>query len=273
MDKKTNAHVVEPKYPGVVEQYVNLGECYDGEKLKDLRREIQTCMKGYKGCYQRAYRCLRAAAEVEQDVRDTLMTGELEQRLGKRAQGILSREIKRRKGVEPGRVKQRFLGAVSHRGVLCLYDTVLEQCERVYELSDRYGLSHEMLTHLLTGAVNSGYDVVACPNPMAPDRLAHLLIPQCSLAFVTAAPELPFPGETYRKVRLDAMADEDVLRRNRPRMRFVQKVSAALVEEAVELLAQAKAMHDDLEGLYHPYVDFDRVNEVSRRIADEILNL
>ena len=68
------------------------------------------------------------------------------------------------------------------------------------------------------------------------------------------------------------MADEQLLRRSRPRLRFSQKVSAALVDEAVESLAQAKAMHDELEGLYNPYVDFDRVEQTARRISSEILN-
>ncbi len=263
--------MIEPKYPGVVESYVNLGACYDKQALGDLRQEIMGCMKGYKGCYQRAYRCLGASAEITQDVRATLMTESLSQQLAKRAKGILSRELKSKKGGASGSVCQRFLGAVTHKGVLCLYDTVLAQCQRVYELVDRYGFAHELLSHLLAGAVNGGYDVVACPDPMAPDRLVHLLIPQRSLAFVTSVPELPFPGEPYRRVRLDAMADEQLLHRSRPRLRFAQKVSAALVEEAVDSLAQAKAMHDELEGLYNPYVDFDRVGSVAREIAREIL--
>ena len=269
----TAPHVVEPKYPGVVESYVNLGECYDKQGLGDLRQGIMDCMKGYKGCYQSAYRCLGAAAEIRADVRSTLLTETLLRRLMKRAEGILSREIKSRKGVRPGRVRQRFLGAITHKGPICLYDTALTQCTRIYEFSDRYGLAHDLLTHLLAGAVRSGYDVVACPSPMAPDRLTHLILPELSLAFLSSAPDCPFTGQSYRRVRLDSMADEEILRRNRPRLRFAQKVSAALVEEAVESLAQAKAMHDDLERLYNPYVDFDRVDQAARRIADEILDL
>ena len=42
----------------------------------------------------------------------------------------------------------------------------------------------------------------------------------------------------------------------RPRLRFAKKVSAALVDESVASLAQAKAMHDDLESIYNPHVDF-----------------
>lgn len=57
----TAPHVVEPKYPGVVEQYINLGKCYDHNGMEGLRTAIISCMRGYKGHYQRAYRCLDAA--------------------------------------------------------------------------------------------------------------------------------------------------------------------------------------------------------------------
>ncbi len=268
----TAPHVVEPRYPGVVESYVNLGECYDRAALGDLRREIMGCMSGYKGCYQRAYRCLGAAAEIREDVRSTLLTEALEQRMAKRARGILSREVRPRRGASPGRVRQRFLGAVTHRGQLCLYGTAQAQCGRVYELPDRYGLAHAMLSVLLSGAAAAGYDVVACPDPMAPDRLAHLLVPELSLAFLSSSPALPYPGDACRRVRLDAMADREILRRSRPRLRFCQKVSAALVDEAVDSLAQTKAMHDQLEALYNPYVDFGRVEEFAQRIAGELLS-
>ena len=66
------------------------------------------------------------------------------------------------------------------------------------------------------------------------------------------------------------MADQEVLRRLRARLRFSRKVSAALVEEAVDSLAQAKAMHDELESLYNPHVDFDRVYCIAGEIIDEL---
>ena len=269
----TAPHVVEPKLPGVVERYVNLGECYDTAALFPLKEEIQSCMSGYKGCYQRAYRCLDAAAEITEDIRAVLLTEQLAEKLAKRARGILARELKGKNHLTPGAVKQRFLGAMTHRGSLCLFDTVTAQCSRVYELADSFGLAHELLLPLLTGAIAGGYETVACPNPMAPDRLAHLLIPELGLAFVTSTAEHPFPVDPYRRLRLDAMADGELLRRFRPRLRFARKVSAALEEEAVASLAQAKAMHDDLERLYNPHVDFDRVDQTARAVGDEILSL
>ena len=269
----TAPHVVEPKYPGVVDRYVNMGDCYDKEGLAVRRQEIMSCMTGYKGCYQRAYRCLGASAEIFEDVRSTLLTDVLGEKLAKRAHGSLSREFKKRKGVQSGQVKQRFLGAVTHKGAMTLFDTATAQCDRIYELVDSYGLAHELLVHILAGGAAGGYDIVACPDPMAPDRLAHLLVPELGLAFLTSTSVLPFPGSPYRRIRLDAAADREILRHSRPRLRFAKKVSAALAEEAVESLAQAKAMHDDLEALYSPFVDFQLVDQMAQSVGDEILKI
>lgn len=254
----TAPHVVEPKYPGLVESYVNLGECYDRDGLLTVKDQLKGCMKGYKGCYQRAYRCLTAAAQLAEDNRALLLTQSLEEKLARRAKGILSREM-RGEGEEEGRSVQRFLSGITWKGVLCNFGTVELLCNRVYELSDPWGLAHGMLVHLAAGAMASGRDVIVCPSPLCPDRMEHLLIPALSLAFITTTPAAPWPHKPYRRIRVDAMADPELTRRNRARLRFARKVSAALLEEAVDALAQAKGMHDELESCYNPHVDFSRV--------------
>lgn len=266
----TAPHVAEPKYPGVVESYVNLGSCYNRDSLQQVRQQIIDCMGGYKSCYNRAYHCLSAASEIGEDMRTTLTTKTLEEKAAKRAKGILGREVKKGGGGS-GQVTQRFLRAITHRGTLCYYTTAELLCKRIYLLEDSYGLAHLMLSHLLSGACSAGYDVVACPSPMAPDRLEHLLIPQLSLAFVSAPPGLVWEKRPYRRIHMDTMADPELLRRSKARLRFARKVSAALIDEAVDSLAQAKAMHDELEALYNPHVDFDRVYRTADRIAAEIL--
>lgn len=268
----TAPHVVEPRYPGLVERYMNLGAYYDSAGLRERGEALKGCMKGYKACYGRAYRCLTAAAQLEEDVRALLLTPALEARMAKRARGILSREVKRQ-GDQAGRSVQRFLGAVTWKGTLWEWGTVEAQCGRVYELSDPYGLAHPMLTCLAAGAMGLGHDVVSCPHPMFPDRMAQLLIPSLSLAFVSTTPEDPWPHRPHRRLRLEAMADPELVRRNRGRLRFARKVAAALREEGVESLAQAKAMHDELEAVYHPCVDFQAVEATGREIISDFLAL
>lgn len=273
----TAPHVMEPRLPGVVESYVNLGRFYDHTALTTLRAEIQGATTGYKSHYKRAYRCLTAAAQLYQDDRELLLTPALEEKLAKRARGILSREVKRT-GRQSGTAVQRFLGAVTCQGVLCRFDTVDALCHKVYELRDSYGLGAGMLTALAAGAMAAGYDVILCPSPLFPDRCEHLLIPQLSLAFVTSTPELPYTGrdhlgQAFRRIRVDAMADPELLSRYRSRLKFSRKVREALLSEAVEALREAKAEHDVLESLYNPHVDFNGVYAEAEAVANELLAL
>ena len=264
----TAPHVIEPQYPGVVEHYINLEKYYDSAGLQSVRAAVMEDMIGYKQHYKRCYRCLSAAAELDCDVRELLLTKETQARLLKRAKGIIARELKG--SGSGGGVTQRFLGAVTHAGRVCCWESVDAQCKRVYALCDSFGLAHTLLTPVLAAATARGYDVIACPDPMAPDRLAHLLIPELSLAFVSSCPGLEYPGHPYRRIRLETMLESELYRRVRPRVRFTRKVSAALKEEAVGCLSLAKAQHDALEEHYNPYVDFDGVYDRAEALAAEL---
>lgn len=262
----TAPHVLEPMLPGAVDHYINLEPCYDAAALSGLRAELEEAMTGYKACYDRAYRCLAAAAGIDTDCRVLLEPALNETKLTRRVNGILSRELRRKDG-RGGTVTRRFLSAVTCQGQLCLWETVSEQCPRVYVLEDSYGFSHRFLSALLDPALAAGQDCVVCLSPMDPQRIEHLLFPALGLAFVTSSPALPYPGKAYRRIRLDAMLDPQLVRKDRPRLRFSKKVSAALVQEAVDSLAQAKQLHDGLEALYHPHVDFEK----GRAMAGELI--
>lgn len=268
----TAPHVQEPRLPGVVDSYVDLGRFYDHAALAEKREAIQQATLAYKSRYDRAYRCLTAAAQLAEDNRSLLLTPQLEAKMAKRARGILSREVKKT-GRPQGKAVQRFLSAVSCQGQSCRFETVDALCHRVYELADTYGLGAGMLTALAAGAMTAGYDVILCPSPLFPDRAEHLLIPELSLAFVTSTPTLPYPGRPYRRVRLDAMVDKEVMAQHKSRLKFSRKVHAALLAEGVDALAQAKADHDTLEALYNPHVDFDGVYQQAQAIAEELLSL
>ncbi len=267
----TSPHIIEPECPGVIDRYLDLSDYYDRAGLQPLKDDILAAFAEYKGHYKRAYRCLGAAGELRQDMSELLDTGTLQHKMAKRAAGIISREIKKH-GSGEGRCDQRFLNAISCQGRVALWDTVTAQADRVYELADSCGLSHHLLAPVLTAALAAGHDAVACPDPMAPNKLLHVILPELGLAFVTSTTESPWPKHPYRRIRVDAMVDPDLYRISRPRLRFTRRVAGALMDDGMADLTQAKEAHDKLEGLYHPYVDFDGVGQVADRVAEDILS-
>lgn len=266
----TAPHVVEAVCPGAVDTYVDLSQYYDHDALQAVKSDLITVTAEYKGHYTQAYRCLGAAGELHRNLIEAADSDGVRQRLEKRAAGIISRELKKVPSCGKS-TERRFLSAVTHRGVVHLWDTVTAQTGRIYELVDNYGLAHRLLTPILAAARSAGHYAVACPNPMAPDRLSDLILPDLSLAFVTSTTDAPWLYHSYRRLRLDAMAEEELLKAGKPRLRFTRKVESALTEEGIAWLKRAKETHDHLENLYNPHVNFDGVINEADRLAEQIL--
>ena len=258
----TAPHVLEPTYTVANERYVDLTRFYDVEATKSARAEIAALSRAYRAHYRSAYHALRAMDEVASERRTALHTQMDFAKLSRRVNGILSREL-RVAGQGNGRVVRAFLGGMTHLGDICRFDTVETLCPRVYELCDSAGLGAQALESVCAAAREKGMDVVACLDPDRPQELHHVLIPEKGLAFVTTNARIPYGGKPYRRLRLDAMAEEKLTRAQKAKLRFVRRVEASLHDEALAALSDAKRAHDALEAAYHPFVNFDGVTALA----------
>lgn len=248
--------MLEPTYAVASERYVDLTRFYDMEATKARRAEIVALSDEYRAHYRSAYRALRAMGEVESERRVAMHAQMDFSKLRRRTDGILAREL-RGEGTGSGRVDRAFLGGVTHRGEICRFDTVEALCPRIYAIIDSAGLGNEMLETVVQAAQAKHFDIIACPNPDRPRELHHVLIPEKGLAFITTNARNPYDGKPYRRLRLDAMAEEKLTRAQKAKLRFTRRVEASLLDEAVSALSNAKKAHDALESAYHPCVDFE----------------
>lgn len=264
----TYPHLAEPQVPSPQPRYLDLSLAAPPLGSPHHSQAIDSHAHGYRTCHQRACRCLTAAAAIGVEGNVFLLTPTVKEKMTKRVHGILSREGKSLKK-ELGHITQRFLGSMTSHGLLCPFDTVDALCQRVYALSDSYGLAHIMIGQLADGFVTNGYDVIACPSPLSPQQLDHLIVPALSLAFVTSTATHPYLKKPYRHIRIDPMADQDLLLEHKGKLRFARKISGALLEEAATSLAEGKAHYERLDALYHPYVNFEMLYQLADRWVAE----
>lgn len=264
----TAPHVIEPKYPAVSEQYINLGSFYNAEALKEKKAEIVEINRLYKALYAKAYGFLAAVASILGKLYENIVDDSIYRTIEKRARGIITREFKKT-GRPQGKATYRFISAFTCKGSIFFADTIKALSMRVCTIDNDLGLAHSLLSLLAQAAMAQGYDIILCPNPMFPEKTDHLLIPELSLAFVSQTSHVPYPGHAYKHMRLDALADKDKLRHARAHLRSSKKIAGRLLQEAENTLAEAKALHDQLEGLYNPHVNFEGVYAA----AENYLNL
>lgn len=247
----TAPHVFEPTFPGCDGDYLTLPPFKDTRGLAEKAGALYALKAASRAHYDGAYRELAAAAKVREERRQTvlaLVPGEGPER---RAPGLIRREIP--KTHRPGQLRLRFLDGVTPEGLLCFHQTVTDNARRIIALRDTWGLGRGLLEALRDGALERGQLVYACMDPVEPDRVRHLLLPECSLAFVTDD-DGRLPYEPARTLRLDAMVPAEALRPVRGRLRLLGKLEGELLEDAVAHIAAAHALHDQMEACYRPHI-------------------
>lgn len=220
----TAPHVREPGLFGVDSDYVNLGRfCRLPLSTVDAR-QAAGINRRYKALYSRAYSFLRAEAELAEIYEED----ELDAAQSEITVSGIFKKIPPGKAGE-SKVRRRFISALSCRGEIRLETTIRKLCKQ------NYLLEASLATHVLklaaSRAAELGIEAILCPEPLRPQRPEALILPEQGI-YLGAEP----CGAENRLY-------ENPIRRN-------------LREQAVDCLSAAKSLHDELEAVYRPYMDF-----------------
>ncbi len=251
----TAPHVIEAGLPGAASDYLDMSRFLDKTALRGLRGELEALNRQYKALYASAYDLLNAGAALLPRNRPGLWGARELEKLDKKVSALAAREL--RSQDKSPKTLRRFLSAYSCKGRLTLTETLAAGGYRVCLLDNGLGMAPAFLERMAASAAARGYDRVLCPDPLEPEKLEALLLPEAELAFLAAAEALPAGIDApWRHLRLDALAEKACVAESRAALRRQRKDSALVLDHALSALAEAKALHDTLEALYRPHVDF-----------------
>ena len=257
----TAPHVIEATYPGAASLYLDIGSFFDAAALSDDLDEIVRLNHDYKALYDRAYALIAAATALLPKNAGVQFAPELQEKLEKKAMAQAGREF--RKLPKEAAVKHRFLSAVSCKGRMMLEDT-LRAYEHITALDNELGLAHRYLACLAELAQERGQDCILCHDPLEPEKLEALLLPESGSALIAVDKASALPLTPERHMRLDALGEKLLTNEEKAVLRARRRESRILLQSAVKTLAQAKRLHDELEQVYNPHVDFDGVFSLAR---------
>lgn len=232
----TAPHVREPEVYGVDADYVNLGR-FCRPLSREQRAQALSLARSYKRPYAAAYQLLSAAAALEagEQTADEAVCREEEEEALALLEGLPAR-------VGNGCIRQRFfLSAISCKGLLCLDETLVALCKRIVVLRG----GPKVLRRVAELAEQKCARVILCPRPLVPGELEAVLLPEHSLAFLRAEAPLPVP-------------------------RGERALSRQALELAVQELRDAKALHDRLEAVYRPCMDFEALTAFTDACVEEL---
>lgn len=262
----TSPHVFDPTYPGVCQRIVDLGQFWNKEKLADSKEMVIALMDDNKRLHARAKRYLKAAAGLYSDIMAVGESALNRQKLDAYADRISSKLLPKANCLKHGKIIRRRITSVTPKGVIT-QESAFTGCKLYYIDDACIAVTDRLLKTLSVISVNKGYDTIVSTNPIMPDSVYdHVVIPSLGIAFTSK----PLSGA--QKINSLRFYDHIILKEKRKRLQFAATAGTELVKETANVLAKAKAVHDDLESHYIAAMDFDKLNEYTQSLIEEIKN-
>ena len=244
----TAPHATDPKYPGAIEEIVDLGEGFNISRLEAVRGDIISHASEKSAAYSAAYSSLRLAGDEFDEIWRQLHESEIYIEADEIANNLAEGEEKTDKRRASGEI---LYSAFGKNGYYRLPITGGMHCVKI----GGHPLVCGLLGSLLLRALRARGAVIRIARSALDDRLIdRLYTPERVYAF----------GE-------DGECDIDLSDLSLPdRAVCDYERYTGLLKDAAEHFEDASRNHFALEGIYRECVDFSHNDRVFERLCDRI---
>ncbi|TYR81838.1 hypothetical protein FZC66_08430 [Priestia megaterium] len=272
----TSPHVIEPKAPGAIEEYINLGAAWNSEQLALQTDNILHYVHEMNAAFQSAYLTFHKALLVHDEWEkiyienmDYEKANELTEKL---MQSFFSKTLNKR-----SKIVHRFLGAATPKGAVDFVPNLTEDVEKRFFIKGRPGSGKStLLKKVVAKGGEMGYDIEVYHCGFDPHSLDMVIMRELGIAiFDSTAPHEYFPERVGDKVidMYEIMIAPGTDEKFEAEIKEISSRYADHMKEAISFLAKAKTVHDELESLYIETMDFSKVQEIQGQIDQEIEKL
>lgn len=273
----TSPHIIEPKAPGAIEEYVNLGIAWDTEKLGTYTKEILDIQNNIRQYYEKAYAEFAKALKIHDEWEKIYIENMYFSKANQLTEEVIDKLLETAHFPKESCIKHRFFGASTPYGPMDFVENITENVSNRYFIKGRPGSGKStMLKKILKTAQCRGIDGEVYHCGFDPDSLDMLLFPELDLCiFDSTAPHEYFPSrdgdyviDMYGQL-INANTDEiyekelaDIITRYK-----------CCTTEGTAHLAMAKSCHDKLEKIYIEATDFKVINKIYEELHQKIIKI
>jgi hypothetical protein len=271
----TAPHVLDPINPGAVDEILHLGDFWDERGIRANKQRILQINRETGRLFARAYRFLRAAQAVYDDIEAANMEGMNFGMANKIADHLL-RELFTGIHVSPlvGRPRHLFASANTPDGVVDYLPSIIGPMEHKYIVEGEPGTGKStLLQKVATAALERGYYVEMYHCALNPDKVEHVVVPEINLALTKSIePHATRPARGDRVIDMNECLNPSIVAKHAELLSQDADLYDSLLQRAFHFLAAAKHAHDVMEGYYVPNMNFDGVQALWEKTLKRILD-
>ncbi|NLY91091.1 MAG: hypothetical protein GX081_05735 [Firmicutes bacterium] len=269
----TAPHTLDPSYPGVADEIINLGSFWDQQGLKANKERIITISQKKKACYERAYVYLNAALGVYRNWRKTNFSC-LNHEAWLRTWGELKEEIfnGRRPTGQLGRLRHLFASAITADGPVHFLESIFGEATRLYILDGPPGSGRaEIIQRLETMSIDFGLDTEVFHCALEPQKYEHLWLPALKIGVLTSTWPHKYPSDDRCRLIETGCFLQNQQHLFTETLKESRLVFLDLWERAINWLHKAKKLHAELEEYYGENMDFTHITRIRKEILGNLL--
>ena len=249
----------------LVDEIINLGECWDEEILLENRNEIINLNKEISIRYKNAYEYLKAAS-INLSIMEENLVFKDDNEVMSLIENKMEQTLKDNKGI--GTSKSFFASAITYKGFENTLDEIRGNMKTSLVIKAPVGIRIDhVIDKVADTVIEMGYEITKFYCPMNPKKPEHLITDDCSFGL--------FSYNEYHEfncINENEVIDLELITSYKDKDNYsnAQDEYETNLQRAVSKLKEAKELHDALEECYIPAMDFEKVAEIKDRIISKV---
>ncbi len=270
----TAPHIVDPKYPGGLDEIINLGEYWYTEGMEVNREKIIASTKEVSRLFTRAYGFFKAARSVAENI-IAMHSHSMNFLPVNKAVLILEKMLLDHTYLPEtceslGSERHLFSSAYTPGGHIDFTDSILQDVDRVYYLEGLMGTGKSTLMRKIADkAMEKGMDVEIYHTPLIPTKIGSVIIKNINMA-ITSSPY--YQQNNYQIINLNQYMNIGILASYKEEILKDSEMLEGLINQGINNIRKAKEEHDVLEQYYVPNMDFAAVGEKYEQLLSRIFH-
>ncbi len=251
----TSPHETDAKIPGAVDEIINLGDAWDKDKLKKHRERIIEINDSKKLHYKNAYGFLKLAGNFvprfnTQNLRFSSC------RCEELVFSLLSDLPTKKRGRKS---KIKLISSFGKTGYSTLDGAIISANKKIF-VTGRHGSDTLFMNRLTVAAESRKIEYTLFPSPLSHDIVEAIYFEDSDTLVSTRI-------ASENKIDTSGFADEIEVSND---IKYYEKLHDELTLRAKEAFLLASSAHFELEAIYTPTMDFDKINKIRDTVIREI---
>lgn len=270
----TAPHVVDPRFPGVYDEIINLGEFWDESQLVKNREKVISLIRSIGKCFDRAYNRLKESEFAYRECKSYTQESADPTKANRNILALADEFLQHASKIDRS-PRHLFAAAITPLGVVDTINSLIEKTDRVFAVKGNPGSGvKELFDYIVKLASLNGIFLEVFHSPFDPVEIDLIILPYNHAALVDISGWLvdyqkELQNKRYKRMLdFNQFIDYSILDAYAKHFAFAKERFENGVQEAVHFIEQAKSYHDELESYYIPAMDFEGINNLQQDLLE-----